>query len=222
MEHWDWQVAWDISPTLLRGLWVTIQLTLLGTALAMVLGLVLAVLRRSRLRLLSWPTAFVVEFIRSTPFVVQVFFVFFLLPQYNPDLALSAFATGVIGLGIHYATYTSEVYRAGIESVARGQWEASTALSLNAYQTWLRVILPQAIPRVIPALGNYLVAMFKDAPIVATIGLLDVLGEARRIASRDFLFLEPYTLVGVYFLAVSVPAAIFVRFLEGRFGRPVA
>ena len=220
MDKWDWGYARDISPDLLQGLWITVQATLLGIVLAMALGLVFALLRRSKIRLISWPTALVVEFIRSTPLLIQLFFLFFVLPQYN--IVLSGFETGVLGLGVHYATYTSEVYRSGIESVPRGQWEASTALSLNPLHTWTRIVLPQAIPRVIPALGNYLIAMFKDAPLLSTIAVVELLGEGQAACTRSFRCLEPYTLVGLYFLAVSIPASILVRLLEVRFVRQAA
>lgn len=214
-SKWDWDYAWEILPDLLRGLWITVQATFLGIAIALVLGLVLALLRRSRLRIVSWPVGLVVEFIRSTPLVVQLFVLFFVLPSY--DIVLSAFTAGVIGLGVHYACYTSEVYRAGIEGVPRGQWEAATSLNLDTVTTWRRIVLPQAIPAVIPALGNYFVAMFKDAPLLATITVVDVLGEARFEAGRSFRSTEPYTIAGVLFLAVSLPAAALVRYLERRF-----
>lgn len=214
---WDWEFAWRIMPRLLDGLVVTVQATLLGITLAMVLGLLLAILRRSEVRAISWPTAWVVEFIRSTPLLVQLYFLYFVGPSFG--LTLSGFTTGVLGLGLHYATYTSEVYRAGIESVPRGQWEASTALNLSTATTWRRVVLPQAIPGVIPALGNYLIAMFKDVPLLATITVLDVLGEARSVGAQTFRYLEPYTLAGLMFLIVSIPASILVRQLEVRLAR---
>src|SRR5690606_36846926 len=124
-----------------------------------------------------------------------------------------------IGLGVHYATYTSEVYRTGIESVPRGQWEASTALNLSTGTTWLRVVLPQAIPVVVPVLGNNRIAMFKEVPLLATITVFDVLGEARAVGTQYFRFLEPYTLAGLLFLVISIPASIFVRLLEVRLAR---
>jgi polar amino acid transport system permease protein len=213
----DFAFAWHIMPDLLRGLVITIQATMLGIVLAMVLGLVLAILRRSEIRAISWPTAWVIEFIRSTPLLVQLYMLFYVLPQ--TGIRLDALTTGVIALGIHYATYTSEVYRSGIEGVPRGQWEASTALNLSPVTTWGRVVLPQAIPVVIPALGNYLIAMFKDVPLLATITVLDVLGEGRAICSRTFQCLEPYTMVGLLFLAISIPSSIFVRYLEVRLAR---
>lgn len=212
---WDWDYAWEILPDLLRGLWVTVQATLLGISIALVLGLVIALLRRSRSRLITWPVGFVVEFIRSTPLVAQLFVLFYALPAY--DIVLSPLTAGVIGLGVHYATYTAEVYRAGIEGIPSGQWEAATSLNLGTATTWRRVVLPQAIPAVIPALGNYLVAMLKDAPLLAAITVVDVLGAARFEAGRSFRYTEPYTLAGLLFLAVSLPAGALVRYLERRF-----
>ena len=215
-DVWYWDVVGDILPDLLRGLWLTVQITVLGLVVAMVLGLVLAILRRSRLRVVSWPVGLFIEFVRSTPLLVQFFFLWLGLPEFG--ITLSAFQVGVIGLGIHYATYTSEAYRAGIDAVPRGQWEGSTAINLATPTTWREVILPQAIPTVIPALGNFLVAAMKDVPMVAAIGLIDVLGAAQRAVSQDFRALEPYTMAGVLFLAVSIPAAMFARYLEKRYG----
>lgn len=214
---WDWEYTWEILPDLLEGLVVTIQATALGIVIAMVLGLVFAIMRRSDLKLISWPTAWIVEFIRSTPLLVQLYMLFYVLPQYG--LTVDAFTTGAIGLGVHYATYTSEVYRSGIEGVPRGQWEASTALNLSSVTTWSRVVLPQAIPVVIPALGNYLIAMFKEVPLLATITVLDVLGEGRAACTRTFQCVEPYTLVGLLFLAISIPSSVLVRQLEARLAR---
>lgn len=212
---WDWDFAATILPELLRGLWVTVQATLMGIAVAMILGLALAMGRRSRQRLISWPAAGFVEFVRSTPLLAQLFFLFFVLPDLG--VVMSPMVTGVLALGIHYGAYTSESYRAGIESVPRGQWEAAIALNMRSATKWRRVVLPQAIPTVIPALGNYLVAMFKDAPLLSTITVLELLAIARSIQGQTFRGLEPFTLAGLLFLAVSIPAAVFVRYLERRY-----
>ncbi len=214
---WDWEYTWRILPDLLDGLWVTLQATFFGIILAMSLGLVFAILRRSEIRAISWPTAWVIEFIRSTPLLVQLFMLFYVLPHYG--IRMDAFTTGVMALGIHYATYASEVYRSGIESVPRGQWEASTALNVSTITTWTSVVLPQAIPVVIPALGNYLIAMFKEVPLLATITVLDVLGEGRAACTRSFQCVEPYTMVGVLFLVISIPSSVLVRQLEVRLAR---
>jgi polar amino acid transport system permease protein len=214
-DEWNWDFAFEILPDLAEGLWLTIRITIFGLLVAMTLGLVLAILRRSRLRIVRWPVGFFVEFVRSTPLLAQFFFLFFVLPDFG--VTLSAMQIGVLGLGIHYACYTSESYRAGIESVPQGQWEGATALSLSGTTTWRAVILPQAVPTVIPALGNYLVAAMKDVPMVVILGLLDVLGTARSIQSQSFRPLEPITLAGVLFLAVSIPLAMFARYLERRY-----
>ena len=212
---WDWDFVWEIMPDLLRGLWVTVQATAVGIVMALVLGLVLAIARRSTIKVISWPVAAFVEFVRSTPLLVQLFFLFYVLPEFG--ITLSAFVAGALGLGIHYACYTSESYRAGIESVDRGQWEAATAVNLNAVTTWTKVVLPQAIPTVIPALGNYLVAMLKDAPLLSTITVLELLAEAKRIQAVTFRPTEAFTMAGVLFLAVSIPSATLVRFLERHY-----
>jgi polar amino acid transport system permease protein len=212
---WDWDFALDIVPDLARGLWMTVKIVLVGMSLALVLGLVLAILRRSRSRLVRWPVGLVIEFVRGTPLLVQLFFLFFVLPEF--DIVLSGFTCAVVGLGLHYGCYTSETYRAGIESVPRGQWEAATAINLSGRQTWVSVVLPQAIPTVIPALGNYVVASFKDAPLASTISVAGILGVARVIQGQTFRGLEPFTMTGLLFLAVSVPAAIAVRLLEKRY-----
>lgn len=214
--EWDWPYFFEIVPPIAEGLWETIVATLVGITIGMVLGLGLALLRRARLRVVAWPTRLVIEFVRSTPLLVQLYFIFFVLPSFG--IRLSGFLSLVVGLGVHYATYTSESYRAGIDNVGRGQWEAAVALNLPTTTTWARVVLPQAIPTVIPALGNYLVSMFKDAPLAIAIGAGGVLLAAQSIASRTFQPVEAYTVMGLMFLAVSIPAALFVRYLERRYG----
>lgn len=214
-SEWDGDFAREIVPELVGGMRITVWLTVLSIALAMVLGLVLALLRRGPWPV-RWPIGLAIDFVRSTPLLVQLYFLYFVLPSF--DVVLSGFQAAVLGIGVHYACYTSESYRAGIESVPRGQWEAATALSLGPATTWRSVILPQAIPTVIPALGNYLVAAFKDAPLASSITVFGVLGVARDIQFDTFRGVEPFTVAGLLFLAVSVPASMFVRFLEKRYG----
>lgn len=213
---WDWAFAAEVLPRLLSALGTTVSATLVGSAVALVLGLVLALLGRAPSAVVRGVTRAVVEFVRSTPLLVQLYFLFFVLPVYG--IRLSAFVTGVLGLGIHYAAYTSEVYRAGIEGVPRGQWEAATALNLPRPRVWLGVVLPQAIPNVVPALGNYVIAMFKDTVLLSAITLADMLYVAQSIGSQTFRYLEPFTLVGLLFLLLSYPSSILVRTLERRLG----
>ena len=211
----DWAFAWEIMPELLRALRITAAAMLLGMLLASALGLVWAMLRRSPVRAVSRTVAWVVEFIRSTPILVQIYFLFYMLPE--TGVSLSPMTTGIIALGLHYSSYLAEVYRAGIESVPKGQWEAAQALNLTTAQTWRHVVLPQAIPPIIPAMGNYLVAMFKDTPMLSAITVLELLQTAKIIGSESFRYLEPLTLVGGFFLVLSLIAARGVRWAEHRF-----
>lgn len=213
----DWSYALEILPTLGAALVITIQATVLGMLVAVTLGLALALLRRSRLRLVSWPAAFVIEFVRSTPLLVQMYFLFYVLPL--TGLRMSPLATGVLALGLHYAAYCAEVYRAGIEAVPRGQTEAAIALNLPRWRTAVDVVLPQAIPPVVPALGNYLVAMFKDTPLLSAITVVELLQQSKMLGSATFRYTEPLTLVGALFLALSLLAAWGVRGLETRLQR---
>jgi len=212
---WDWQFTLEILPKLLQAFGTTIQATLLGTVLALVLGLVWAILRRSGNWVIASAVGAIVEFIRSTPLLVQLYFFFFVMPEVG--LAFSPLTTGILALGLHYSTYASEVYRAGIDGVPKGQWEAAIALSMSPWQMWRIVILPQAIPPILPALGNYAIAMSKDTPLLATITVMELLQVAKLIGARTFRYLEPLTLVGLLFLIISLLSSQVIRKLEERF-----
>jgi polar amino acid transport system permease protein len=216
--NWDWNNALYSLPLLLQGLLVTVEITVLGSLLAYVLGVVLALLRRSGIPVVSQFVYLFIEFIRSTPLLIQVFVLYYLVPPLT-GIRMSAFVTGVVALGVHYACYTAEVYRAGIEAVPKGQWEAATALSLPRSRVWTGIILPQAVPRVLPALGNYTISMFKETPLLLAIGVLDVLNRAKEVGAETFRVIEPYTLAGILFLLISYPASIIVRRLERRVGQ---
>ncbi|GAA4531236.1 ectoine/hydroxyectoine ABC transporter permease subunit EhuD [Chelativorans composti] len=211
---WDWDYAFDVLPVLAKASIVTIQATLAGFILALVLGLVFAIMRMSRNRAVTGATTAVVEFIRSTPLLIQIFFIYFVLPEFG--IVLDAFLAGTLALGIHYATYCSEVYRAGIEAIPRGQWEAATALNLSPATTFKDIIIPQAIPPVVPALGNYLVALFKETPLLSAIAVLELMQTAKILGSQNFRYIEPITLVGVFFLIFSLIASAAIRCAERR------
>lgn len=215
--QWDWAFVWKILPVLGDGVIVTIWATILGSIVAMVAGLGLAIVRRSPNKLISLPAGFFAEFIRGTPLLVQLYFLFYILPDIG--ILLSPLTAGVIGLGLHYATYTAEVYRTGIDNISKGQWEAAKAINLSARDTWVHIIIPQAIPPMIPALANYFVAMFKETPLLAAITVLELMNQARSIANYYYKYVEPMTLVGLFFLAVSIPSVILLRYLERRYAR---
>lgn len=218
MDVWQWDAAWATIPFIWRGLLVTLELTLYGSLVAYALGLVIAIVRRSKIPVVDQVIYAVVEFIRSTPLLVQVF-VFFYVLQPALGLQISAFATGVLAIGVHYACYTSEVYRAGIDAVPKGQWEAATALSLPTTRVWTAVVLPQAIRRVVPALGNYTISMFKEIPLLLAIGVTEIVNQAKQFGSDTFRFTEAFTMAGLAFLLLSYPASILVRKLEHRVNR---
>jgi polar amino acid transport system permease protein len=214
----DWQFAWQILPELLRASIHTIGITLVAFAIALVLGLLLAILRRSRRQWIAWPIASVIEFIRSTPLLIQLYFLYYVMPEYG--LVLSTLAAGTIGLALHYSCYVAEVYRAGLNGVPRGQWEAAKALSLGPWHAYRNIVLPQAIRPIIPALGNYLIAMFKDTPALSAITVVELMLQAKNIGSQTFRYIEPITMAGLFFLIISVSAAMLVRKLESRLRMP--
>ncbi len=215
--EWDWNFVWQIMPTLIQGVKITILATLLGSLLAAAFGLAIALLRRSPNRAVSRTTAFVAEFIRGTPLLVQLYVIFYVLPDIG--ILLPPLLAGVIGLGLHYGTYTAEVYRAGIDNVPRGQWEAAKACNLTERQTWIRVILPQALPPMIPALANYFIAMFKETPLLSAITVLELMNQAKSVANSSYRYIEPITMVGAFFLAISLISVVALRWLEHRYGR---
>jgi polar amino acid transport system permease protein len=214
---WDWSFAFEIAPRLLEGLQLTVIITFASSAISIVLGLVLAVFFRLPWKIVVVPLRTFVEFIRCTPLLVQLFFLFFVLADFG--LVLSPLTAGIIGFGLHFATYMAEIYRAGIENVPRGQWDASTALNYSPITTWVHVILPQAIPPMLPATANIVIAMFKETPILMALTVLELMGAATVVANESYRYLEPMTLVGVFFLIISIPTAIAARYLEERVAR---
>lgn len=204
--------ALSILPILGIGLLVTLQAAAVGYAIALVLGLVLALLRRSRIKIISWTVAGFTEFIRDTPLLVQLFFLYYVLPDFG--IVLPAFITGALALGLQYSAYTSEVYRGGIDAVQRGQWEAATALNLSRLQTYRDIVVPQMIPRIVPALGNYLVSMLKETPVLSVVTVLDMLGLANMIGERTFEYLVPLSLVGLIFLPMTLISSALIYAVE--------
>ncbi|MET7437376.1 ectoine/hydroxyectoine ABC transporter permease subunit EhuD [Streptomyces sp. NPDC004082] len=214
---WDWSAVGDFMPQFRDGLLITLQALVLGSLISFALGLVWALLMRTPSRWVRWPVGVVTEFVRNTPLLVQLFFLFYVLPEWG--VTFSALTTGVVAIGLHYSTYTMQVYRAGIEAVPAGQWEAATALNLPRTRTWTAVVLPQAIRRVVPALGNYVISMLKDTPLLMAITVLEMLGEARLFSQEHFQFTEPLTVIGVAFILISYPASLLMRALERRLVR---
>ncbi|MCP4135171.1 MAG: ectoine/hydroxyectoine ABC transporter permease subunit EhuD [bacterium] len=212
--EWDWNYLLETLPALLRASLITLQATLLGSLLALILGLILAILRRSGFRPVKWAAWFFVEFIRSTPLLVQIYFFYYVFPSFG--IKLSPLLTGVIALGLHFGSYMSEVYRAGIEGIPRGQWEASIALNLSKMRTFKDIIIPQTIPPILPVMGNYVIAMLKETPQLSAITVLELMLVAKITGSENAGYLEPFTAVGILFLIFSLTASYGIKVLERK------
>jgi polar amino acid transport system permease protein len=209
--------ALEMLPYLLRGAVLTVELTCLSMAFALVLGLLLAFGRLSRNRLLAGASTAFVEVIRGTPLLVQLFILYYGLPQYG--IRLPAFAAGVLGLGINYGAYLAEVYRAGILSIDRGQWEAGSAIGLSRRGLMRYVILPQALRVVLPPIGNYFISMLKDSSLVATISIVELLRAGQLRIAINFRAMDVYLMVAAIYFLMSYPCALMLRRMERRLSR---
>ena len=216
--NWDWAYTFEILPLMAKASLVTLQATAFGFALAAVLGLLWAIIALLEIRVLSFSVRVFVEFIRSTPMLIQLFAIYYFLPLIG--IILPAMLCGVITLGLHYSAYCAEVYRSGFAQVDRGQWEAARVINLTTSQTLRRIILPQAIPPIILPLGNYLVTMFKETPTLLAITVIELVATARIIGNDTFKYTEPITLAGVFFLIFSLVAAKLTRVLSQKMALP--
>ena len=215
---WDWAYTLEILPRMAEASLVTLQATVMGFALAAVLGLLWAVISLLEIPIVTFVVRLWVEFIRTTPLLIQLFAMYYFLPQVG--VILPAMVCGVLTLGMHYSAYCAEVYRSGFTQVDRGQWEAAKVINLSTAQTLKRIILPQAVPPVILPLGNYLVAMFKETPVLLAITVIELVATARIIGNETFRYTEPITLAGVFFLILSLAAAKLTRIASRKAALP--
>ena len=215
--EWRWDFTFEILP---RMLWATLNTLLaagVGYAIALVVGLLFLLGQRTAYAALNRAVRECVEFIRSTPLLVQLFFVYFVGPQFG--IELSAWTAAMITIGLHYGTYLSEVYRGGLEAVPAGQWEACRALNMSTARTYSRIVIPQALPASLPGMGNYLVGIFKDTPMLSTIGVAELMHTANALGAETYRYLEPYSMVGFLFLIISIPTAAWLRKFEAWVSR---
>ena len=210
--EWRWDFAIEILPNMLWATLNTILAAGIGYAIAVIVGLLFLLGQRTPIKIVNIINREIVEFIRSTPLLIQLFFVYFVLPQFG--ITLSAWVCGMITIGLHFGTYLSEVYRGALEGVPKTQWEACRALNFSTFYTYRKIVLPQAFPIAIPGMGNYLVGIFKDTPLLSTIGVAELFHAATAVGGYHYRYLEPYTIVGIIFLTLSIPAAIWIRKIE--------
>jgi polar amino acid transport system permease protein len=212
--NFDYAFAWSIVPELFQGLLVTIQVVVLGFLLAVLMGLALAIAQRSPIDVIRCASSGYLSFFRNTPLMVQQYVLFFALPL--AGITLPALSTGVIGLGLYYGAYIAEAFRGAIDGVPKGQWEAARALDFDAATTWQRIVLPQALKPMLPVLGNYLIGMFKETPLLAVITIPELFQAAKQIAGMTYRYNEPYTVMALMFLAISVPTSLLFKYVERR------
>jgi His/Glu/Gln/Arg/opine family amino acid ABC transporter permease subunit len=211
----DWSVVWDNLPRLLEGAWMTIWLTVVTMALALPGGLILALLRLSPLWLVSAPATAFVEFFRATPLILQIYWAYYVLPAYF-DIQLSQLSTAIVGLTCNISSFNSETFRAGIVSIRAGQWNAGLALGMSRTEVFLRIILPQAVMRVLPALASTWVSLFKDTSLVSIISVTDLSYMALKVRSETYRILEVLTAMAVLYWLMGYPQAKIVDWIHRR------
>jgi polar amino acid transport system permease protein len=210
----DFSHALEYLPDLLQGALISVELTFAVMALSLVFGLIVALARMARLRWIRIVATTYVEIIRGTPCLLQLFYIYFVLPAFG--VRLPPFTAGVIGLTVNYSAYMSEVYRAGIQAVAKGQLEAAQALGMSRSLMMRLIILPQAIRIVVPPLGNYFISLFKDTSLASSITLRELLFTGQIISATNYQYFTIFTIIGAIYLALSYPGSLAVQYLERR------
>ncbi|MDE0114770.1 MAG: ectoine/hydroxyectoine ABC transporter permease subunit EhuD [Albidovulum sp.] len=220
MMDWRWDFTFDVVlPRLWEAAGITVYATVVSFAFALVGGLILMLLKMSAFKPISFVASEVIEFIRGTPLLVQIFFLFFVLPQVG--ITLPPLTTGIMAIAIYNSALTAEVYRAGLQAVPRGQWEAAVALNLSPYRTFRKIIIPQSLPPIVPALGNYLIAIFKETPLLSFVAVGEIMHASKLIGSEYYRFNEAVTIAGIFFLVMSLVSAALVRAAENYVKRSI-
>jgi polar amino acid transport system permease protein len=207
--------AQEFLPILMQGVWLTIVLTIGSLFLSTVLGLVWALMRVSGIGVLDKGATLFVNFIRGIPIIVQLFYIYFVLPDMG--ITLSAMQAAIIGLGIAYSAYHSENFRAGIEAIDHGQIEAAQSIGMGWWMIMRRVILPQAIRIILPPYGNIMIMMLKDSSQASTITVAELAMQGQLIASSTFKNTSVFTMVAIMYLCMILPLMALVRWMEKRF-----
>lgn len=221
----------ELLPSLFDALGTVVSLSIFSFVLALILGMLIALGRLSQFRLLNRVLIGFVELVRGTPLLVQLLYVYYVLPEiisrigslWIPDyhVNFSAFVASIVGLGINYACYLSEVFRSSIQAIDKGQMEAAQALGYTRRQAMWHIIIPQSFLIALPTLGNYFNAMLKDTSLCAFITLGEIILTTQAYASQTFLTIESYTIAALIYLIVSIPLGQGARVLERRLSRHV-
>jgi len=213
-----------LVPSLFHGFGVVIEATILGFLLATVLGMVIAIGRLSTSKIIRGILYLFLEIIRGTPLLVQLVYIYYVVPLllnliasmfgFTTNVQIASVTAGIWGLGINYGCYMSEVVRASILSIDKGQTEAALVLGFGKYEALFRIVIPQALRSIIPSLGNYLVMMVKDTSLLAYVAVSELLLRTQNFASQTFLTIESYTFLAIAYLIISIPLSHFIKFIE--------
>jgi His/Glu/Gln/Arg/opine family amino acid ABC transporter permease subunit len=214
MEFFNVDVIRDYGGALLHGLLMTVILTFIVITLSLGLAIPVALCRMSPYRVIRAISSFYVGVIRGTPLLLQLVYIYYVLPSIG--LNLSAFFAAILGLTLNYTAYMSEVYRGGILAVPKNQWEAAATIGLSKARTLQRIILPQALRIVTPTLGNYFISLFKDTALASVVTVQELTFTGQIISARSYQYFTIYTVTAILYLSVGYPAALFVRWLEQR------
>jgi His/Glu/Gln/Arg/opine family amino acid ABC transporter permease subunit len=216
--EWKFGLVFEHLDFLLRGAWVTIQVSVVSMLVALVLGLLVAFVRLSPWWILRALASLYIDILRSTPLLAQLVWVFFALPILT-GYALSPFVASTIALSVYTSAYLAEIFRAGILSISTGQRHAGAALGMTPTQVMRRVVLPQGIVHVLPPLGSQLINLFKDSALVSLVSLQDLMWSGQSLASITLRTVEVLTVVALIYMVLTIPQAMFVNFLHARFGQ---
>ena len=212
----DWSIVWSSLPRLLDGAWMTIWLSVVTMLLAIPGGLALALLRLSGIRPLAMAATAFVEFFRATPLILQIYWVYYVLPAYF-DIQLSQIATAIVGLACNISAFNSETFRSGIVSIRQGQWNAGLALGMSRFSVFCRIVAPQALMRVLPALASTWVSLFKDTSLVSIIAVSELSYVALQIRAETYRILEVLTAMAALYWLMGYPQAKLVDWIHHRF-----
>jgi len=214
MDLFNLDIVREYGFTLLRGLSITVLLTLVVITLALVLAIPVALLRMAPNRLLRGMASLYVEVMRGTPLLLQLVYIYYVLPTLG--INLNPFLAAIVGLTLNYTAYMSEVYRGGIIAVPKSQWEAAATVGMTEVAAFRRIILPQVLRIVTPTLGNYFISLFKDTALASVVTVQELTFVGQIISARSYQYFTIYTLTAILYLSVGYPSALFVRWLERR------
>lgn len=209
-----WANIISFSPTLLKGTAITIELTIISLVISLVIGMLVALGKITHNKIINSICNIYISIIRGTPLLVQLMYVYFVFPEFG--ITLSAFQAAVIALSVNESAYLAETFRAGILSVPTGQTEAAKAIGMNYAKSMRRIILPQAIKNVIPAIGNSAIVLIKNSSLAAVITVSELMHNGNLLAASTYQNIQIFTMVAVVYWILHYPLAVLVKYLEKR------